>query len=877
MWKSVNTPTSAGTARAASMADQVVAPPPPAQATATTLLEPVHDPVDEAIPQLGVASAVVDIARNRRREPSPAARWLHNLRATEEWEALIGGRLLNRIGAVALILGVAFFFKYAVDQNWIGQGMRVGIGVLVGAGVLGLAYRAHIRGYAIFGQGLVGTGLAVLYLSVYASFNFYHLVPQPVALTGMALITALAFVQAVYYDSPAVSLLACAGGYLTPFLLRSSESGPVGTIAYVFLLDLGTLAVLARKRSWIVLEPIALGATYVIYFAWYAASYSSNQMVLAAIAISLFWALFLAFDVYSLLVEETASPEMRHTLGALNGLAYYGALFLLVGRHRAWMALLTLLVGGVYITALLAVRRRGRLDTSTAARYTLAAIVLLVVASAIRFTGFTVVILWSLEALPLIWYGTRWKLWYVWRPALGVYALATALLFATPGALAYVPIGDFRPLLNERTVAYLVLAAALAACTIPFRRLQRHRSQAIETSLHYAWAALLFVLLAVETVDLFRHLMINASSETRIGLRFDRSLTVAAIWVAYSLPLVWAGLRTRVLPWVVAGLGSAAAGVGLCMVAGLTYEPIGRFVPVLNVRVVVFLLIVAALVFHLRRLIEIKHEYAWVEPARTVLQIGIILLPFELISAEINDYFQHRFGHPLPAMDSGAAFVELAWLGAIWMLYSLLPVWYGVNKRTMPLVTTGLSMAAAATGIAAFAGIVFRPSHEFALMLGVRPVVLAIVVAGLSIQLRWLRESEASYRWVGGAVVAIQAAILLFGFGLVSAETRDAFAQRIAGSGSNAGTWRDLERLAFSMVWLAYAILVIGLGIWRRARWMRLGAIALFAAIILKVFVYDLSFLSAVYRPISFAGLGVILLTVSYLYGRYRSVLLDSR
>jgi uncharacterized membrane protein len=78
------------------------------------------------------------------------------------------------------------------------------------------------------------------------------------------------------------------------------------------------------------------------------------------------------------------------------------------------------------------------------------------------------------------------------------------------------------------------------------------------------------------------------------------------------------------------------------------------------------------------------------------------------------------------------------------------------------------------------------------------------------------------------------------------------------------------------MVWLAYAILVMGLGIWRRARWMRLGAMALFAFIILKVFIYDLSFLGAVYRPISFAGLGVILLAVSFLYQRYRSILLLS-
>jgi hypothetical protein len=50
---------------------------------------------------------------------------------------------------------------------------------------------------------------------------------------------------------------------------------------------------------------------------------------------------------------------------------------------------------------------------------------------------------------------------------------------------------------------------------------------------------------------------------------------------------------------------------------------------------------------------------------------------------------------------------------------------------------------------------------------------------------------------------------------------------------------------------------------------------ALFGFIILKIFIYDLSFLEGLYRSASFAGLGVILLAVSYLYQRYRAVLLD--
>ena len=41
-----------------------------------------------------------------------------------DWETIIGGRWLNRIGIVALIGATTFFLKYAFDNNWIGPSGR---------------------------------------------------------------------------------------------------------------------------------------------------------------------------------------------------------------------------------------------------------------------------------------------------------------------------------------------------------------------------------------------------------------------------------------------------------------------------------------------------------------------------------------------------------------------------------------------------------------------------------------------------------------------------------------------------------------------------------------------------------------------------------
>ena len=107
-------------------------------------------------------------------------------RTREEWEALVGGKLLNRIGAFALILAMAFFLKYAFDNDWLNETMRVLIGGVVGAVLIGGGVRFHQKELQVFAQGLLGAGIAILYLSVYASFDFYQLVSQPVAFVLMS-------------------------------------------------------------------------------------------------------------------------------------------------------------------------------------------------------------------------------------------------------------------------------------------------------------------------------------------------------------------------------------------------------------------------------------------------------------------------------------------------------------------------------------------------------------------------------------------------------------------------------------------------------------------------------------------------------------------
>jgi uncharacterized membrane protein len=57
-----------------------------------------------------------------------------------EWEQILGGSWLARIGVLALIVGIAFFLKFAFDNDWIGPTGRIILGIVAGLVMLGLGY-----------------------------------------------------------------------------------------------------------------------------------------------------------------------------------------------------------------------------------------------------------------------------------------------------------------------------------------------------------------------------------------------------------------------------------------------------------------------------------------------------------------------------------------------------------------------------------------------------------------------------------------------------------------------------------------------------------------------------------------------------------------
>jgi len=174
----------------------------------------------------------------------------------------------TRIGALALILGAAYFFKYAVDNEWIGPAGRVALGALAGVALLAAAEAIRSRSRPVYVQAVLGTGAALLFVSAYASHALYRLVPAGAAFAAVAVVALLGGALAVRHRGEIVLVLSLVGGLLAPVFLSTGEDRPLALFGY--LLVLTALALAASARLGFRYAPwFAIAGTSLLFAGWY--------------------------------------------------------------------------------------------------------------------------------------------------------------------------------------------------------------------------------------------------------------------------------------------------------------------------------------------------------------------------------------------------------------------------------------------------------------------------------------------------------------------------------------------------------------------------------------------------------------------------------
>src|SRR6202011_4166540 len=130
----------------------------------------------------------------------PRTSMVSHVQTDSDLESRIGSHWLNRIGIAALLIGVSYFLKFAFDSNWIGPAGRVTIGLLAGIVVVVWSERFRAKGYEAFSYSLKAVGIGALYLSLWAAFQLYSLIPSSAAFVMMLVVTASTAAMALAQD-----------------------------------------------------------------------------------------------------------------------------------------------------------------------------------------------------------------------------------------------------------------------------------------------------------------------------------------------------------------------------------------------------------------------------------------------------------------------------------------------------------------------------------------------------------------------------------------------------------------------------------------------------------------------------------------------------
>ena len=771
--------------------------PPPVSPAAPPSAAPPAPPAPPRLPAPSFAAST----------PPPSGR------TAFDWENMISVRAFAWLGGGALFLGAALFLQYSIQHGLISPAMRVAIGLIVGSAAL--VWGDSLRARAMWaGQATSGAGVAVLYASFFAAHSLYGLIGTPLTFAAMGLVTLVAGLLAVRRDAYVLAFLGLIGGFLTPYLLATSEDHPLALLGYVLLLDVGVLTVV-RSRRWTSLTYLALLGSTALYAGWCVAHLDAAKLPYALGAAVVVSALF----VFRGGLREVDPMDDAASLLPVVAAAIPFVMALVAGESRSLAVSPAALV--VYLLVLLAqadiaVLRGGEAGLlPIASACSVLALVLRVASDLFPSRSTETLVLFALvsAALTLAWLLRRHS------PNISMHRIAAAIaLFGSYLVVARVldVQAQTAPLLG-----IWLYAAAHAAGLILLGELLVSGGWVLAAQ-GYLFLTLISLTFRFEPHRLPEYLPFV-------------SVPVVVFWL---LPFVSPALRGDRLAWLSAGIAPIVHFAVLYSLAKPTWGA-GRLGGLS--------LVLGALgLVALGRAMTLERREGG-RPGFATAVFGAVTLLFITAAVPI--------------------ILDREWITVAWALETAGLAWLATRIRE-----DGLVKASGALAIAVFARLVLNPALWSYHPRSETPILnwylytFGIPAIAFLVAAHWLSRNEVAIQLRLPEILRLFSGVVLFV--LLNVEIADFYSTgptlrfRLSGGGL-------AQDMTYSLAWGLFGLALLGLGIARSSKAARAAALVVVLLTIAKVFLHDLWDLGALYRVGSIVGLAIALLAVSFLTQRY--------
>ncbi|WP_439364004.1 DUF2339 domain-containing protein [Bradyrhizobium sp. DASA03005] len=776
--------------------------------------------------------------------------------AAPGFEERLGTRWVVWIGGLALALGGFFMVRYSIEAGLLGPGVRVFLGGLFAAALLGAGEwtrrKESISSIAALPIAnipaiLTAAGTAVAFATIYAAYALYGFLVPATAFVLLGIV-AMGTLAAALLHGPALAGLGVVGAFVTPILVSSGKPDYWALYIYLAVVTAASFG-LARIRlwRWLAVTTIAFAVL------WIFPGLDTEQVQVAPHA---FHAI-VGFVLAALLVvcgfmfgPTFEDGEIEPVSSGALGAYLFGAMLVVLSSAHADLALIafTLLVGGTLFVAWRAPAATGALGAAAAA-------------------VFIVFAEWAVRANPdmLVLPGGP-------MPGVGPVAtdssvtlhLVTAAIFAAGFGVA----GFFAQGRSNSAIIPVVWSAAGVATPIAILVALYARIAHLDRSIPFAiLAVLLAAAFGAATEALMRR-------EERPGVATSVALFATGTLGALALALTFALEKG----WLTIALA--------LMSLGTAWISLQRPIPVLRRLAAIFAAIVTARIAYDPRIVG---DAVGTTPIFNWLLWGYGLPAASFWGASI--FLRRRADDaPLRVVETAAilftallAFTEIRHFATggdmisppsllEFALQVCITLAMAIGLERLRLRSHSIVHDVGAVVLTAIAGLI----SVFGLLILENPLLFSSVnVGGLVFNLLLLGYALPavlmlllSYAVAGHRRVAyantIAGGALVFALTYVTLEIRRFYHGPVLLYGGTTSA----EQYTYSIGWLAFGVVLLGVGILVNSERARLASAAVIALTILKAFVIDMSTLTGVYRALSFMCLGVVLVAIGWLYQR---------
>lgn len=771
------------------------------------------------------------------------------------FEERIGTRWVVWVGGLTLALGGVFLVKYSIEAGLLGPEVRVLLGGLFALGLLAVGEFARRKEslssiaplpIANIPAILTAAGTAVAFATVYASYALYGFLAPPVAFVLLGAV-ALGTLAAALLHGPALAGLGVVGAFVTPLLVASDKPDYWALYIYIAIVTAAAFG-LARIRlwRWLAVTTIVFGALWMLFNIARADTLGPH-----AFDIIVSFALAAVLVVAGFMFGPSAEQGRVEPVSSISLAVFlFGATALVLTNNHADPAMI---VFALLVAATFAIAWRAESATGT-------------IGAAALFV-FAVFAEWAIRANPELTVMPGGAM-----PGIGTRAdegsISMHLIAAAGFGAAFGAAGFFAQGRSVSAIIPVIWAAAGVFTPLALLVALYARIAHLDRSIPFAIIAIAVAGAFAAATELL------TKRDTRPGQMIATALFATGTLAALALAFTFALEKG----WLTIALA--------LMSLGTAWISMKRPIPFLRALAAILAGIVVLRTGHEPRIVG--------NDLGTTPIFNWLLLGYGIPAASfwLGAHFLRRRGDdgPLRSLEAAAilftvllAFTEIRHYinnGNIYSRSSDL-IEIGLQVCVALAMAIGLERLRIRTGsvihnagallLTWFAGLAIL----FGLFFIANPLIWSIEIAGTFINplilgyaipatLALLLSYAVAGRRAAAYTNTIAAGSLVLALAWITLEIRRLY----HGPYLNSSTTFDAEQYTYSVAWLVFGVVLLGIGLLLPSQRARLASAVIIALTVLKVFLIDMSNLTGAYRAFSFIGLGLVLVAIGWLYQR---------